>query len=319
MVHAAGVAININWIEMSNVILATKTIAAINEALERDQGASFRMWLGRVLPHIGDAYRADEDGFRSHLGGSLLGRPCARELWYGFRWVKKAKFPASVLRLFNRGHLEEGRFIALLLIIGCEVYQQDAQGKQIRISASGGHVGGSLDGEVLNIPDVPAGVRCLTEFKTHNDKSFQKLVKEGVRSAKFEHFVQMQVYMRKRGLNVALYLAVNKNNDALHGELVYADPVIADQFLDRGDQIVFLPTPPPKINNNPGWFECSFCDYKQICHGNEQVERNCRTCRFSNPDIHGDWMCKEEVDLPIVIEKEFQQTGCSKWQKHESL
>ena len=38
-----------------------------------------------------------------------------------------------MLRLFNRGHIEEARFIAMLLTIGMPVYQQDAEGKQFRI------------------------------------------------------------------------------------------------------------------------------------------------------------------------------------------
>ena len=41
-------------LKMSNVILATRTKQAIDEALERDQGAKFRTILGKVLPHIGD-------------------------------------------------------------------------------------------------------------------------------------------------------------------------------------------------------------------------------------------------------------------------
>lgn len=303
---------------MSNIILATKTIAAINEAMERDQGATFRMWLGRVLPHMTDAYRTDEDGFRSHLGGSMLGKSCARELWYGFHWTKKPRFPASVLRLFNRGHLEEGRFIAMLLMIGCSVEQQDTQGKQIRISDCNGHLGGSLDGEVLGIPDVPVGLRVLTEFKTHNDKSFQKLVKEGVRNSKFEHFVQMNIYMYKRGLPAALYLAVNKNDDKLHGEIVILDKEIAEQFLNRGSQIIYAESAPPKLNNSPGWFECSFCDFKGVCHNKEVPEKNCRTCAYSYPDQSGDWTCKQ-ADIPIALTKEQQHNGCTHWEKNSAL
>ena len=303
---------------MSNVILAKKTIAAINDAMERDQGAIYRMWLGRVLPHMTDAYRVDEDGFRSHLGGSLLGRSCARELWYGFHWVKKAKFPASVLRLFNRGHLEEGRFIAMLLMIGCSVEQQDAQGKQLRISDCNGHLGGSLDGVVMGVPDAPHGLQLLTEFKTHNDKSFQKLEKEGVRNAKFEHYIQMNVYMYKRGLTAALYLAVNKNNDKLYGEIVLLNAEIAEEFIQRGSNIIYSDAAPPKLNNSPGWFECSYCDYKMVCHNGGAPETNCRTCAYSYPDNSGDWTCKQG-GVPFALNKEQQQNGCTHWEKHSSL
>lgn len=303
---------------MSNIILATKTKQAIDAAFERDGGALFRTYLGQVLPHIGDAYRAEEDGFRSHLGGSLMGRECARELWYGFRWARKPKFPARILRLFNRGHLEEGRFIALMLMIGVQVYQQDEKGNQFRISSSGGHVGGSLDGILIGIPDLPQGTQALCEFKTHGDKSFKKLVVEGVREAKFEHYVQMQLYMKRRGLGVAVYVAVNKNDDDLHIELVPFNNDVAEEFFERGDKIVFSHIAPAKINESPGWFKCKFCDYKGICHSNEQVERNCRTCKFATPAQDGTWICEQD-NIPTVINKELQLKGCSAWEKHPSL
>ena len=116
------------------VMLALKTMAAIESAIEQDQGGKFRQFLGQIIPHMADAYRGVDEGFRSHLGASLIGGECSREIWYGFRWVKKPKFSGRILRLFNRGHLEEARFIAMLLTIGCQVWQQDGHGKQYRIS-----------------------------------------------------------------------------------------------------------------------------------------------------------------------------------------
>lgn len=292
-------------------IIAHATLKAISDALERDQGASYRGWLAKVLPHIGDAYRTEDDGFRSHMGGSLIGRECAREIWYGFRWTTKPKFPGRVLRLFNRGHLEEGRFIALLLMIGCEVYQQDENGKQFRISHAGGHFGGSGDGVVIGIPDLPAGTTALAEFKTHNDKSFKELVSKGVRDAKFEHFVQMQVYLRKMGLAVALYVAVNKNDDDLYAEIIHLDSAVADQFLDRGQNLVFMRSPPKKINESPGFYKCKFCDHNKVCHLKKAPEINCRTCEHSLAREDGQWVC---LLKDAVIPKEVQLTGCASYE-----
>jgi len=57
------------------VTLATKTLAAIDAAIEADQGAAYRQHLKNVLPHIGDAYRGvEESPFRSHMGASIIGR-----------------------------------------------------------------------------------------------------------------------------------------------------------------------------------------------------------------------------------------------------
>lgn len=62
-----------------------------------------------------------EDGFRRHLGASSIGDECSRALWYTFRWATRARHKASLVRLFNRGHREEERFIGYLKSIGVDV------------------------------------------------------------------------------------------------------------------------------------------------------------------------------------------------------
>lgn len=296
-----------------HITLASKTLQAIEDAIVADQGGAYRQNLERVLPHMGDAYRGEDEGFRSHMGASGIGKECGRAIWYGFRWYQKSKFGGRMLRLFNRGHLEEARFIACLLTIGVQVYQQDEQGRQFKISEVGGHFGGSGDGIAVGLPDLPAGMPALLEFKTHNDKSFQKLVQEGVRSAKFEHYVQMQTYMRKMGLGVALYGAVNKNDDTFHFELVQLDTATADQFLDRGRTLVLLQDPPKRINESPGWFGCRFCDLKPVCHLGAAPAKNCRTCAYSEPRADGFWYCKQGA-VELTIDKERQLMGCDAYE-----
>lgn len=293
-----------------SVMLAVKTLEAIDSALEKDQGGKYRQILGTVIPHMADAFRGADEGFRTHLGASLIGGECSRALWYGFRWATKPKFSGRILRLFNRGHLEEARFISLLLMIGCTVYQQDEKGNQFRISGAGGHFGGSTDGIAIGIPDLPAGMPCLTEFKTHGEKSFTELKKQGVKAAKFEHYVQMQIYMRKLQLTVALYMAVNKNTDELYAEVIHLDSTCADFYADRGEQIIFMELPPERLHNSPGFFACKFCDHKPLCHLNGDPEVNCRTCEYSFPYKDGTWICSRHN---AVIPKDVQLTGCQQY------
>lgn len=296
--------------------LATRTLDAINTSLEKDQGAAYRIFLGQVMPHMGDAYRgAETNPYRSHMGASGIGKDCGRAIWYSFRWFTRPHFEGRILRLFNRGHLEEARFIALLLSIGAQVFQQDANGKQFRISDAGGHFGGSGDGVAIGLPDLPEGMSCLLEFKTHSEKSFNKVKAEGVRNAKFEHFVQMNTYMRKMHLNVALYGAVNKNNDELYLELVPIDTITADQFIDRGRQLVFSPTPPKKLSESPGWFECKYCDHRGVCHLKKDPEVNCRTCFHSRPNEDGTWRCHNAGAEEHVLTEAMQLAACSAYLK----
>jgi hypothetical protein len=302
---------------MRSVIKASKTLKAIDDAIAADQGGAYRQHLQRVLPHIGDAYRGTEDGFRSHLGASVLGQECGRAIWYGFRWFTKPKFSGRILRLFNRGHLEEGRVIAALLTIGVQIFQQDEHGKQFRISDIGGHFGGSGDGVAIGLPDLPSGTAALLEFKTHNDKSFAKLEKEGVRGAKFEHWVQMQTYMSKMGIPVALYVAVNKNDDNLWMELVYLDSASAEQFRDRARTIILLRQPPARISESPGWFACKWCDHAPVCHKKAAPEKNCRSCMHSEAREDGTWRCMNPGAEELVLSKEMQAVGCGAYEAHK--
>ncbi len=299
---------------MAHVTLATKTLNKIDAMIKADQGAKFRGLLGQVIGHMGDAYRTDEDGHRSHMGASMLGGECARAIWYNFHWATKSNFEGRLLRLFNRGHLEEARFIAMLLMIGCEVYQQDEKGNQFRINFAEGHAGGSGDGVVIGCPDLAPGSAALCEFKTSGDKPFQELKAKGVRDAKFEHYVQMNLYMRKMGLPVGLYMAVNKNNDELYGEIIPLDTAVADQFIDRGTTLVWMQDPPKKMNESPGFFKCRWCDHRPVCHLKAAPDRNCRTCAYSEPVAGAQWLCKKHDSM---IDKELQLKGCDDYTPHK--
>lgn len=305
--------------------IATQTLATIAAALERDQGASFRQHLRHLMPLAEDAYRGEEDPFRSHLGASIIGRECARELWYSFHWTTAPSFEGRILRLFNRGHLEEPRMVALLQMIGCTVWQFDEEGNQFRVAGYKGHFGGGMDGVLLGIPELP-DEPVLGEFKTHNDKSFQKLKGDGVRESKFEHYVQMQTYMGKNGFRWGLYMAVNKNDDELYAELIPFDQVTYDRFQERSVMIIDAVEPPARINNSPGWYKCKFCDFSPVCHGAAQPDKNCRTCRWSTPVDGGKWICENPIVLakaeaqgwedPIELDKDAQLKGCEDYEQH---
>lgn len=343
---------------MTSIYVAERTLIAFHECVTRDQGARWRGNLRQVMPHLGDAYNDKEDGFRSHMGASLIGRECAREIWYGFRWVQKPIFEGRMLRLFNRGHMEEGRMIALLLTAGVRVYQQDANGKQFRISEYGGHFGGSGDGVVVDIPDLQVGMAALSEFKTHNEKSFVKIAGPswakyfqslidptapkipfdgaGVREGKYEHWVQMQTYMRKMGLAVAVYFAVNKDNDHIYAELVPLDAAKADEYIARAGKIIPIYSPPKRQAESIGAYGCKFCDYTEVCKMGKTPERNCRTCAYSRPNMEdGLWWCdnkerqmsmlfgpkegvsREHEDFSLT--KERQLEGCKFYEPNKNI
>lgn len=298
-----------------NVILANKTLLAIEKQISSDQGSLYRSYLGQTMPTMSDAYRADNSPFRSHLGASGIGGNCARKVWYGFRWTTIQTFDGRMNRLFNRGHLEEARFLAMLLAIGCAVYQSDANGEQFRIHDAGGHFGGSGDGVGIGIPDLPSNLPCLLEFKTSAFAPFLKLQKNGVKSEKFEHYVQMNVYMRKMGLTVGLYMCVNKNTDELYAEIIHLDEKVADNYINLGCELVFKNTPPKKISETASFWKCKFCEHRPVCHKDAKPEKNCRTCKSSTAEKDGTWTCNnfKKNPSPTLLTKDDQLIGCDNY------
>jgi len=293
---------------MSDVFIATKTIAAIEQTMAHDQGASFRTRLETLLPKMDDAYRGKDDApYRSHLGISLIGKECARDLWYGFRWAQESRFPARVLRLFNRGHLEEARFIALLEMIGVTVWYETMDGGQFRVSHFNGHLGSALDGVVQNVPDLPPRAVAYAEFKTSALKAFKAVKKDGVFKAKEQHYTQMQLCMYKNDLPYGLYMVVHKDTDELYAEIIELDRVYAERFLRRGSNIIFSNSPPEKIGTNAAWSKCRFCDFKELCHGTDMPDINCRTCLHSQALEDGSWTCNR-AQAAIAITERFR--GC---------
>lgn len=260
--------------------------------------------------------REFEEDPRKHLGASIIGHDCAAYGWNTFRWLKFEEFSGRMLRLFNRGHREEERFIRWLTAMGFQVFDHDpATGKQFRIGGSRGHFGGSLDGIAIAPPSYNIADPLLTEFKTHSEKSFAKLQKEGVKKSKPQHFRQMSSYGAKYGFKFGLYCAVNKNTDEIYFEIVKLDEREAGWLFTKADLIVNAQTRPAKIANVATYSECKWCDFAPLCHGDMVPSKNCRSCVHAFPTDGGTWTCAHPSREPAVIPDDFIPKGCDAWER----
>jgi hypothetical protein len=290
--------------------LATKTIQAIKDALNRDSCAQFRLNEKILLPKMDDAYRGSESKFRSHQGASGIGNECGRAIQLGWKWVVAPKFDERVLRLFNRGHLEEARFIAMLQCVeGIQLWFETEEGGQFKFSDHG-HYGSALDGIAQGIPDVPPGAPCYTEFKTASDKKFNAFVKKGCKVENFTYYVQTQQCMKYYKLPYTLFMVVNKNTDELHAEIIEYNEQIANAYSERARDIIYANEALPRISNQPTFFACRFCDVKQVCFGKQLPEINCRTCTHWSPKTDGTFACARG-HTEVVNHKTNCFTGCS--------
>lgn len=262
-----------------------------------------------------------EENPRGYLGMSGIASECERKLWYGFHFVKPERSHSQrVERIFNTGHIAESFIIADLKRIGCEVYRYGPDGEKIEMTGEkgeeqdrcvdiAGHFMGHTDGTVLGIPEAPK-TEHLLEMKTHNDKSFKDVVKNGVQKSKPVHYGQMQIYMHYRKLSRGLYVAYNKNDSSYYFERVYYDRSEAEDLVRKAREIITSEEPPVKKFQRT-WFACKWCDYKEICHDGEKPASNCRTCAHADICNDGKWEC----DLDNTeLDKAVQLRGCEMYQ-----
>lgn len=243
---------------------------------------------------------------RTHLGASIIGKKCMREAWFHFRWADREFLEGRMLRLFHRGHNEEKVFVDLLRRMGAQVWTHDDAGRQFRVEAFGGHFGGSMDGVAAKLPELDPTIPVLLELKTHNDKWFKALQKQGLIGAFPKHYKQAQAYMHLANLKWCLYCAVNKNDDQLWIHFFSYDPQIGHQLMARAESIIFGQGLPPRISETPAWFECKFCCMREVCFKFKQPRVNCRTCRYSHPQKDGTWSC--DLNRPEI--KLMPKNGC---------
>ena len=252
-------------------------------------------------------YEAKPQQHRPHLGASIIGHKCERYIWLTWRWALKPTFPGRVLRMFDTGSREESRLVAELRGIGAEVWDTNPEtGQQWRVSAFNGHFSGALDGVAKGLPEAPKTPAVL-EFKTHNNKSFNDLVKKRVKESKPQHYAQMTGYMGLMDIDRALYMAVNKDTDDVYVEWVHFD---ADEFariMDRARRLIEATTPPWRISTDKDFFECKYCSFWNHCHGGQVAEANCRTCVHSSPVEDGQWKCSAKN---MILAEHEQRRGC---------
>lgn len=259
------------------------------------------------------AIRIAED--RPYLGMSGFGSDCDRALFYGWRKVDEPeRLDGRRIRLFETGHLEEDRIVNNLRMAGVFVEDVDpATGRQWAVTSLGGHLRGHQDGQATRVPEAPK-TRHVLECKTHNDKSFKALVKDGVAVSKPGHYRQMQFYMHHSGLTRALYIAVNKNDDAIYSERVRYDPAAARLLIARAERVLRANEPPPKLHADPtasAAYACSWCLSRAVCHEGRFARAHCRTCLHATAVVDdgdaGRWRC-ERFGLDLTFDE--QMRGC---------
>lgn len=266
------------------------------------------------IPHIGrdptldavDAAIAAQENAqpeRSYLGMSAIGRECARELWYGFRWAARKAFDAATIRRFQDGHRAEAIMIERLRAVpGIQLWTEDpsGNGRQIGCADLGGHFRGHLDGIILGLLQAPKTPH-VWEHKATNEKKQAKLAalkaEKGEKQALAEwdavYYAQAQLYMHYQGLTRHYLTCDSPGSRATVSCRTDADPLAALRLIEKARRIITAAEPPARLSERPDWYQCAWCDHKAICHGGAIPAVSCRTCAHATPELDGDgrWSC----------------------------
>lgn len=237
------------------------------------------------------------------VGMSTIGQKCERRLWFAFHWIDHPEVLTNrTEHIFRTGTEAEDFVIRDLERIGIKVTQ-----RQEELWGFGKHAHGFTDGRCINVPEAPK-TEHLLEIKTHNDKSFNGVVKKGVKEAKPLHYAQMQRYMLSTKLTRALYIAYNKNTSEYYAERIRFDRSFADDLFRKEREIILAETAPAR-RFEEHYFECKFCPFKAHCYEDAPVNKNCRTCVFADLQDGGKWTCgfnSGNHEIPVEV----QETGC---------
>jgi len=269
-----------------------------------------------LTKHAVEDSRVINSVLRPYLGYSSFGEPCANLLWLTFRWTYTKSITPRLERLFNRGHHEEPIIVADLERAGMKcsnvvrdgMTDKEADAAQVEVVGGLGHIKGHPDGDVIGVLEAPEEEHNL-EMKTANDKNFKAFQKAGIQATSPKYYAQANAYMHHKKQQRTLFVITNKNTDERLYERVHYDKDNFQFHEDRATDIISSSVPMPKISQRPEWFECKWCDAKDVCHSGQPYEKSCRTCVKARVMPDGQWWCNAyQANIPIAN----QRTGCER-------
>jgi hypothetical protein len=233
-----------------------------------------------------------------------MANPCMRAMWFKYRWARITDFPRRIIRIFDLGSACEEIVKKDLIDLGLVITDE-----QKEVPGWIGHIWGFIDGIIMNVPEAPKTPH-LWENKSMNDRIFKTVVKKGVKKAKFDHYIQMQMYMGELGLTRALYTAINKNDSEIYPERVYFSKTEFKEFKSRAREVIGYEDAPPNLLQVANKPPCQWCDFSPICYDGEPMLMSCRTCKRVDIEENGKWSCNLHNKFLTIKE---QEAGCSSY------
>lgn len=255
---------------------------------------------------------------RPYLGMSGIGHPCARKLWYGFRWSAWPEFDATTLKRFEDGHRgEDMQAERLRLVPEVELLTVDPEtGQQYAAVDHGGHFRGHCDGFIRGLLQAPK-TRHVWEHKQVGEKKqaeLEKLKAEKCEKAALAawdetYHAQAVLYMAYFDAERHYLTCASPGGRRTVSVRTEADPALAELLRQKALTVIQAAEPPARLSEKPEFYICKWCEFQEICHGDKLPAVTCRSCCHATPELDGDgrWSCARwKSDPPL----EFQAEGC---------
>lgn len=232
---------------------------------------------------------------RKYLGASRWGGHCERALGYEYHQTPKddgAEFKGKTIRIFDMGHDGEERMAEYMQLSGFKVKTHKEDGKQFGFSAAEGRLKGHIDGVITDGPELGIAWPALWESKALGKKSFDDVVKNGIKESKPVYWAQAQIYMAYLDLASCLFTCINRDSGEVYAEVIKFDQHAAQKLSDKAVRIVATQNPEEltKASNDPSNFGCRWCDYQKRCHQKFSSDRFSTTPKTDTDNNIPSWL-----------------------------
>lgn len=209
---------------------------------------------------------------RRYLGASRLGVSCERALQYEYAQAPVdygRDTPGRILRIFERGHVNEDCMVAWLRGAGFDLRTHKADGEQFGFSVADGRLQGHIDGVFVGGPEGFA-YPALWENKCLGSKSWRDLAKNRLAVSKPVYAAQVALYQAYLELHEhpAIFTAVNADTMEIYAELVPFEAGLAQRMSDRAAKVITATEVGellPRSFAEQSHFECRMCAWQDRC------------------------------------------------------
>lgn len=218
------------------------------------------MVTGKLTKIIENNLPSSAEDKRNYIGASNIGSDCLRQLWYQYKGYEGIPLTAKQRRTFEIGRRLEGMVIQLLRDAGLHIATIWYDLSDPELDYFQGHV------DAVWCDKDSGEDKAIIEVKTAKDSSFKQFVNQGLKHWNKSYYAQLQAYMGMSEIFSAYILVLNKDNSDIFDELVTFDAEYYETLQFRARIIHEAKEAPCRVSNNPSWWLCKMCKFKEICH-----------------------------------------------------